>query len=76
MVGGEEMYQRFITEFFQYNDYITLITILVPWFIGAGVILDIAWRNIVIRYWNNLWRGMDKEVRYEITTLTFTTKKW
>jgi len=68
--------KRFIQEFLQYNDWLTIGLIVIPWIVGLVIILD----NILVKpiqwYWNNLWKGMNDTKRYKVITYTFTTKLW
>jgi hypothetical protein len=54
------MYHNPLLEFITYNDYLTLLLLLIPWAIGISVVLAV----LIEKYWSWVWKGMEEEARY------------
>lgn len=67
---------KFLTEFCRYHEVTLIVINFVIWMIGLAVVLHWLivepWRW----YWRWLWKGMNEKSRYEIITITFTTRRW
>jgi hypothetical protein len=70
-----------LSEFIQFNSYLTLVLFLIPWFLGVAILLSEFTVLPFIKlckwfYHSYLFKGINDNKRIEFKAYTFKTELW